>query len=46
MTSKQTIKFARLQLAQDTRAWWWFSIDQTTLKVTRRAGAVTVKKGS
>jgi len=46
MTSKQTIKFARLQLKDWGNRAWWFTVDQSTRKATRRAGAVMVKKGS
>jgi len=44
MTSKQTVKFARLQLGVWNSRAWWFAVDQSTRKATRRAGAVMVKK--
>jgi len=46
MTSKQTVKFARLQLGVWNSRAWWFSFNQSTGQATRRAGAVMVRKES
>jgi hypothetical protein len=46
MTSKQTIKFAKLQLAAWNGKAYWFTFNQKAESSTCRAGAVLVRKES